>query len=79
LPEKWNMWMYNGWKVVYKDWINQLFISPTCHLYSEYWMEWTYNYDRWLQAIEMTLYLSSDTNKKNPIKVWMKAKPLAYN
>ena len=75
LPEKWKMWMYNGWKAIYKDWSNVLFISPTCHLYSEIGLEWTYDYDREMEAVVLTLYQLSDFSKKNPIKVWFKVKP----
>jgi hypothetical protein len=70
------MWMYNGWKVVYKDWMNVLFISPTCHLYSEVWLEWFYSYDREMEAVVLTLYQFE--NDANPIKVWFKVKPLLW-
>ena len=75
LPEKWKMGEFNWWKAVYNNWTNVLFASPTCHLYSEFWLEWTYDFDRELQAVVLTLYLPSDLTKKNPIKVWFKAKP----
>ena len=76
LPEKWKMGMFNGWKAVYKDWTNVLFVSPTCHLYSELWLEWEYSYDREREAIILTLYQPSDLLKSNPIKLWFKVKPL---
>ena len=70
-----DMWMFNWWKVVYKDWVNLLFISPTWHLYSELGLEWWYSYDRELQAIVLTLYQLSDLQKTNPIVVWLKVEP----
>ena len=76
LPEKWKMGEFNWWKVVYKDWENILFASKTCNLRSEYWLEWTYDYDRELDAVLLTLYQKSDLYKKYPIKVWLKVKPL---
>jgi hypothetical protein len=69
------MGMYNGWKAIYKDWTNILFASKTCHLYSELWLEWTYDYDRELDAVVLTLYQSSDLLRRYPIKVWFKVKP----
>ena len=75
LPENWKMGMFNGWKAIYKDWTNILFISPTCHLYSEIWLEWKYSYDVWQEAVVLTLYQPSDLSKSNPIKIWMKVKP----
>ena len=75
LPENWKMGMYNGWKAIYKDWTNILFASKTCHLYSELWLEWTYDYDRELDAVVLTLYQSSDLLRRYPIKVWFKVKP----
>ena len=79
LPVKWNMWMFNWWKAVYKDWTNVLFASQTCHLYSELWLEWTYEYDRELDAVVLTLYQLSDLSKKYPIKVWFKVKSFLEN
>ena len=79
LPERWMMWMYNWWKVVYKDWMNVLFVSPTGHLYSELWLEWTYAYDREMNAILLTLYQYSDSYKNNPIKLWLKVVPMTEN
>jgi hypothetical protein len=70
--------IYNGWKVVYKDGDNVLFISPTCDLYSEIWLEWTYDYDRELDAVLLTLYQLSDLSKSYPIKVWLKAEPFLW-
>ena len=72
---KWNMWMYNWWKSVNKDGNYILLISPTGHLYSDYSLEWTYKYDSGLGAIMLTLYEPSDTNRKNPIKVWVEVEP----
>ena len=74
LPEEWKMWMFNGWKAINKDWNVVLLVSPTCHLYSELWLEWEYSYDRWLGAVWLTLYQSYDWNKSSPIKVWFKVK-----
>jgi hypothetical protein len=73
------MWMFNWWKAVYKDWTNVLFASQTCHLYSELWLEWTYEYDRELDAVVLTLYQLSDLSKKYPIKVWFKVKSFLEN
>ena len=78
LPLDWDMDIYNGWKVVYKDGDNVLFISPTCDLYSEIWLEWTYDYDRELDAVLLTLYQLSDLSKSYPIKVWLKAEPFLW-
>ena len=75
LPESWKMGMFNWWKAVYKGWDNILFASPTCHLYSEIWLEWTYDFDRELEAVVLTLYQPSDFSKSNPIKVWVKVQP----
>ena len=76
LDEKWKMGMFNWWKVIYsKNWDNVLFISPSCHLYSEMWLEWAYSYDLWQESVLLTLYQSSDFSKSNPIKIWMKVKP----
>jgi len=69
------MWMFNWWKAVYRDWENVLFISPTGHLYSELALEWTYDYDRELQTIVLTVYQLSDLQKKNPIKVRLRVQP----
>ena len=77
LPDNGAMWMFNGWKAVYKDWENVLFISPTGHLYSELWLEWTYDYDRELESIILTVYQLSDIQKKNPIKLRLKVQPFA--
>jgi hypothetical protein len=74
LPEKGSMWAFNGGKAIYKDWTNILFISPTWYLYSELGLEWDYDYDRELDAVVLTLYQSSDLDKKHPIKVWIKVK-----
>ena len=79
LSKDWKMWMYNGWRVVYKDWNNVLFISSKCSLFSELWLEWTYEYDRELEAVKFTLYQLSDLAKKYPIKLWFKAKPFFQN
>ena len=79
LAEEWKMGMFNGWTAIYNKrwWDNILFVSPTCHLYSEVWLEWTYDYDIWLSAVVLTLYEpSDDLTKSNPIKVWFKVKPL---
>ena len=76
LPKNWWMWMYNGWKVLYKDGINVLMISPTGHLYSEFWLEWLYEYDKWTKTLIVTLYQRSDVAKKYPIKIRIKAEPL---
>jgi hypothetical protein len=75
LPETWKMGMFNWWKAVYKDWNNVLFMSPLSHLYSEIWLEWTYVYDREQDSLQLTLYQSSDLQKANPIKLWVKVKP----
>ena len=74
LPENWNMWMFNWWKVVHKDWTNILIASPTCHLYSEFGLEWTYSYDRESDAVVLELYDPSDLQKTHRIKVWLKTK-----
>ena len=77
LTGDWNMWMYNGWKAVNKDGINVLLVSPTGHLYSNLSLQWTYKYDRGLQAVELTLYHPLDAkSKKNPIKVRLKVQPM---
>ena len=76
LPETWKMGMFNWWKAIYKDWSNVMYASKNCHLYSDLSVEWTYGFDRELGAVMLTLYLSSDLSKSNPIKVWFKAKPL---
>ena len=76
LDKDWNMWMFNGWKIVYNsNGDNVLIASPTCHLYSEYGLEWTYEYDVGLDAVKLTLYEPSDIHKLNPIRVWLKTKP----
>ncbi len=75
LPENWKMGMFNWWKVVYKDWNNILFVSPTYHLYSEIWLEWIYAYDRVHNALQLTLYQPSDFMDANPIKLLLKVKP----
>mgnify|MGYP002853791363 CR=1 FL=1 len=75
LPEVWKMWMFNGWKAVYKDGTIILLISPTWHLYSEYGLEGFYDYDRELDAVILTLYQLSDLKHKNPIIVWLKVLP----
>jgi len=75
LPEDWRMGMFNGWKAVYKDWEIILLASPTCHLYSEIWLNWSYSYDIWQQSVVLTLYPANDIQKSNPIKVWFKVKP----
>jgi hypothetical protein len=75
LPEIWRMGMFNWWRAIYKDGTNVLFSSPTCHLYSELWLEWTYDYDREMDAVVLNLYQLSDLSKSNPIKVWFKVKP----
>ena len=75
LPGNWKMGMFNWWKAVYKDWNNVLFASPSCHLYSEIGLEWTYDFDRELDAVVLTLYQSSDLSESDPIKVWVKVKP----
>jgi hypothetical protein len=77
LPENWNMWIFNWWKAIYKNGTVVLFISPEGHLYSELWMEWEYDYDRELQALIFTLYETSDLQKKNPLKIWVKAEPFS--
>ena len=74
LPENWNMWMFNWWKAVFKDWTNILIASPTCHLYSEFGLEWTYSYDREKDAVVLELYDPSDLQKVHRIKVWLKTK-----
>ena len=75
LPEKWKMGKFNWWKVIYKDWENVLYASKTCNLRSDYGLEWTYDYDRELDAIKLTLYQKNDLLKKYPIKVWLNAQP----
>jgi hypothetical protein len=75
LPLEWKMGVFNWWKSVYKDWTNMLFVSSSCYLYSELWLEWTYDYDRELDAVMLTLYQLSDLSKSSPIKLWFKAKP----
>ncbi len=79
LPEKWKMGEFNWWKVVYKDWENVLFVSKTCSLRSDYWLEWTYDYDRELDAVKLTLYQKNDISKKYPIKVRLKVEPFMAN
>ena len=79
LPEKWQMWIFNGWKAIYNNEWNVLFVSPTCHLYSEIWLRWTYDYDIWQKSVVLTLYQWSDYSKENPIKIWAKAKPFLEN
>jgi hypothetical protein len=79
LPKYWNMWMFNGWMVVHKDWNNILLASPTCHLYSEYGLEWTYSYDRESDAVVLTLYEPSDIEKSSPIRVRLKTKTFLPN
>ena len=79
LPKDWNMWMFNGWMVVHKDWNNILLASPTCHLYSEYGLEWTYSYDRESDAVVLTLYEPSDIEKSSPIRVRLKTKTFLPN
>ena len=79
LDEIWMMWRFNWWYLISKNWTNILYISPSCYLYSELWLEWEYSYDRELDAVLLTLYQSSDYLKKNPIKVWMKVKPFLEN
>ena len=69
LPENWRMWMFNWGQAVYKDWNIVLLASPTCHLYSELWLEGSYSYDSDNNAILLTLYQSSDLDKLYPIKV----------
>ena len=75
LPETWKMGMFNWWKVIYKDWNAILFLSPTYHLYSEIWLEWTYVYDREQDSLQLTLYQPSDLSRINPIKLLVKVKP----
>ena len=76
LDKEWNMWMFNGWKIVYNsNWDNVLMASPTCHLYSEYGLNGDYSYDIWLDAVKLTLYEPSDIQHMNPIFVWLKTKP----
>jgi hypothetical protein len=79
LPEVWMMWRFNWWNVISKDWTNILYISPSCYLYSELWLQWDYSYDRGLGAVLVTLYQYTDPKKKNPIKIWMKVKPFLEN
>ena len=79
LPEVWMMWRFNWWNVISKDWTNILYISPSCYLYSELWLQWDYSYDRELGAVLVTLYQYTDPKKKNPIKIWMKVKPFLEN
>ena len=75
LDKEWNMWMFNGWKIVYNsNGDNILIASSTCHLYSEYGLEWTYDYDIWLDAVKLTLFEPSDIKHVNPIRVWLKTK-----
>ena len=75
LPENGNMWMFNWWMAVYKDGTIILLISPTWHLYSEYWLEGKYDYDRELDDVVLTLYQLSDLWKNNEIKVWLEVQP----
>jgi hypothetical protein len=71
------MWVFNWWRVVHKDWNSVLFVSPDCRLYSEYWLEWIYEFDAGNGFIILTLYQSHDTSSHNsPIKIWLKVKPL---
>ncbi len=80
LPKVWNMGMFNWWKAVYdKEWNTMLLVSPTCHLYSELWMEWIYGYDKAKDALSLMLYQSRDVQKKNPIKLLLKVNPLKLN
>jgi hypothetical protein len=80
LPKVWNMGMFNWWKAVYdKEWNAMLLVSPTCHLYSELWMEWIYGYDKAKDALSLMLYQSRDVQKKNPIKLLLKVNPLKLN
>ena len=76
LDEKWKMWVFNWWRVVHKDWNSVLFVSPDCRLYSEYWLEWTYDFDAWNGLVILTLYQTLDTSKSSPIKIRLKVKPL---
>lgn len=73
LAEGWNMWMYNGWKVVHRDGQNILYIAPNGHLYSDYSLEWTYSYDREQNAIKLVLHEFNKEN--NQIIVWLKVEP----
>ena len=75
LPENWRMWMFNWGQAVYKDWNIVLLVSPTCHLYSELWLEGSYSYDSDNNAILLTLYQSSDLDKLYPIKVLLEINP----
>ena len=80
LDEVWKMGMFNWWTVIFdKDWNNILFISPTCHLYSEWWLEWEYSYDMWNKHLNIILYQKTGLKKKNPIKLLLKVKPLVLN
>ncbi len=80
LDEVWKMGMFNWWTVIFdKDWNNVLFISPTCHLYSEWWLEWEYSYDSWNKYLKITLYQKSDLKENNPIKLLLKVKPLVLD
>jgi hypothetical protein len=71
LPENWRMGMFNWGSAIYKDWDIVLFASPTCHLYSEIWLQWTYSFDRERNAVLLVLYLPWDSLKDFPIKVWL--------
>ena len=79
ISNDWTMWIFGGWKVVAKDWIDILYISNDWYLHSEIWLEWTYEYDRELQSIKLTLYLWEDLKKINPIKVWLKVDPFVLD
>ncbi len=74
IAEQWNMWMFNGGTAVHKDGNIVLMASPTCHLYSEYGLEWAYSYDNDRDAVLLELYEPSDVQKISPIKVWLKTK-----
>ena len=76
LPEDWRMWMFNWGQAVYKDWNIVLLASPTCHLYSELWLDWTYLYDSDNNAVLLTLYQPSDfEDRLSPIKVLLEINP----
>ena len=79
IPKEWNMWMFNWWRVVHKDGNNVLLASPTCHLYSEYGLEWTYSYDSERDAVLLTLFEPSDINRSSPIRVYLKTKSFLPN
>jgi len=75
LPENWRMWMFNWGFAVHKDWDVVLIGSPTCHLYSELSLQWSYSYDREKNAVLLILYQPSDIAKSFPIKVWVEIAP----